>query len=348
MTIVIVRIENETSLLMNEFFDYNGVCYGTTGSRSDMDEVPVEFNDFYEASVNTSKLEKIPVVFVSERKKKYVICGWYSNATIYNENLTPSIFLQGNVVSKVQDVFLLPESKRDYIIEADFNNKNYIVIEDFDSRYRNITEYISKPIRNNFFARYPYVNFMVDTKARKSQEVCMEYCNYFAEKLMNNECKGIADIKALKLYSELAVSRNTKNVDGFYYLAMANYHLGFIKDAIKSVEKALKLESDAPDIMALKAEILVSMNHFEEAESLFHKAYMCNLEEDYYALEGITFKIEGKMDIAYEIFDSISDKSILESMGIRLKAMDSKWSFSRMRGLNSKFTDSIHKIFSGK
>ena len=28
MAILVVRIEDDSTLLMNEFFDYNGMCYG--------------------------------------------------------------------------------------------------------------------------------------------------------------------------------------------------------------------------------------------------------------------------------------------------------------------------------
>ena len=31
MAILVVRIEDDSTLLMNEFFDYNGVCYGRHG-----------------------------------------------------------------------------------------------------------------------------------------------------------------------------------------------------------------------------------------------------------------------------------------------------------------------------
>ena len=39
MAILVVRIEDDSTLLMNEFFDYNGVCYGLTRSREKNDEI---------------------------------------------------------------------------------------------------------------------------------------------------------------------------------------------------------------------------------------------------------------------------------------------------------------------
>ena len=64
MAILVVRIEDASTLLMNEFFDYNGRCYALTRSRKENTDVCINLEDFYEGTVQSESLEDIPVVFV--------------------------------------------------------------------------------------------------------------------------------------------------------------------------------------------------------------------------------------------------------------------------------------------
>ena len=48
MAILVVRIEDVSTLLMNEFFDYNGRCYALTRSRKENTDVCINLEDFYE------------------------------------------------------------------------------------------------------------------------------------------------------------------------------------------------------------------------------------------------------------------------------------------------------------
>ena len=47
MAILVVRIEDASTLLMNEFFDYNGRCYALTRSRKENTDVCINLEDFY-------------------------------------------------------------------------------------------------------------------------------------------------------------------------------------------------------------------------------------------------------------------------------------------------------------
>ena len=98
---------------------------------------------------------------------------------------------------------------------------------------------------------------------------------------MNDSCRGIEELAELRVYAKLATERNRGDADGFYYLAMACYQLGFLKDAMKAVEKALRLEPEASDIIAQKAAILVSMGYMDSAKKLFQKAYELSGDESY-------------------------------------------------------------------
>lgn len=46
MAILVVRIEDVSTLLMNEFFDYNGRCYALTRSRKENTDVCINLEDF--------------------------------------------------------------------------------------------------------------------------------------------------------------------------------------------------------------------------------------------------------------------------------------------------------------
>ena len=53
MAILVVRIEDASTLLMNEFFDYNGSCYALTRSRKENTDVCINLEDFYEGTVQS-------------------------------------------------------------------------------------------------------------------------------------------------------------------------------------------------------------------------------------------------------------------------------------------------------
>ena len=306
MTILIVNIEDKASLALNEFFDYNGYCYGLTCKREYNDNKPIDFEDFYEATITMDSLENIPVVYVTSKDGNYTVLGWYRSATVYNKMQHPSFFLEGNVVARASEAFLMPSDKKNLEIKCNISDKNYEAIDNFDSRYDILQDYMAKNSRYNVMERYSFVNVSINPNARKSIDVCMKQ----------------------------AVAGNVKNTDGFYYLAMADYHLGFIKEAIKAVEKALKLEPEASDIIALKAQILTSMKYYDEAVRLFQNAYEISGDKAYLILKGKTFLMEGYMDKAYAVFEEIEDKELLEDFGVHLKEMDRKWSFSRLKKLN--------------
>ena len=73
MAILVVRIEDDSTLLMNEFFDYNGVCYGLTRSREKNDEICINLEDFYEGTVQSECLTDVPVFFVQERDGSWCV-----------------------------------------------------------------------------------------------------------------------------------------------------------------------------------------------------------------------------------------------------------------------------------
>ncbi|MFR4970659.1 MAG: hypothetical protein ACLTDC_08890 [Lachnospiraceae bacterium] len=68
MAILVVRIEDASTLLMNEFFDYNGRCYALTRSRKKNTDVCINLEDFYEGTVSGGEsLADIPVAFAAHK-----------------------------------------------------------------------------------------------------------------------------------------------------------------------------------------------------------------------------------------------------------------------------------------
>ncbi len=290
MAILLVNIDNPATMALNEFYDYNGHCYALSCSRDREDGVAITFNDFYESTVATSQMSKIPVVFCRKEDEKLYIVGWYKSAEIHSKRRFVSLFLEGNIVANASDVVLLKQKKIIESVTANFMFRNYCVIEMEDGRYDKLAEliYVDADEKNkytNVFTRYPYVHIELDGRAKKSYDVAIRYCESLAGNIMNDNCQGIAEIKALKLYAEEAVRLDKSKADGYYYLALANYQLGFVKDGMKAVERALTIEPEASDINALKANLLVSMGYFDTALELYQKAAQLDDDESELYLE---------------------------------------------------------------
>lgn len=155
-----------------------------------------------------------------------------------------------------------------------------------------------------------------------------------AGRLMGDACRDICEIRALELYAEQACVLNGRAADGYYYLAMACHQLGQVKKGMKAIEKALKLEPEAADILAMKGNLLISMGYAEAAAGLFHKAWTSEGDEDYLILEGRAWMFKGQMDRAMACLKQVSNKQALEDAGINLKDMERRWPFINVRGFS--------------
>ena len=117
---------------------------------------------------------------------------------------------------------------------------------------------------------------------------------------------------------------------------MACYQMGQVKKGMKAIERALRLEPDSGDLMAMKASLLVSMGHAPEAADLFHQAWMADADEDYLILEGRVRMLMGRVDEAYETLKQVTDQTALKEAGIDLRDMKRKWPFIGVRGFSIK------------
>ena len=169
-----------------------------------------------------------------------------------------------------------------------------------------------------------------------------QYCQVLAGNLMEDNCNGIMDIKALEKYAKQLIKLSHNDSDGYYYHSMACYQLGLVRDAMKSIEKAIQIDGEEADFLAQKANILCSMKHYGEAQKLYKQAFLLENDEIYRIYEGRALILMGQMEQAYKIFDSVEDKQMLEDCGIatKLETMDKKWSFSkilkRLKGKNNE------------
>lgn len=348
MAVMAVKIENEASLLMNEFFDYNGSCYSISRSRFERSSECAALEDFYECTVRTEWIDDIPVVFVFDG----MIIGWYKKARISRNLQVVSPFLEGNIQAKTLDAVLLSKADRRKNIRFDFKEKMYEVIEEDDERY----EYLMAMTQNNarvcVDVRYGLVESFYSAdklrlvaagygkdqrKARKAmRDYCVEKCMEIAQRIMSDSCKDIRELKTMLQYAKQAIVYDRKCTDAWYYRAMASEQLGFIKDGLKSIEKAIALEPDADDLLTEKGHLLFAMKNYEAAIENYEEAYSISPDDGYLMHIGLTWFVMGNVDVAYKTYKRVTDKQILEEWGINLKDMEKKWPFVSVRGFSFK------------
>ena len=351
MAIMIVKIEDSKTLKMNEFFDYNGRCYALSCSRLGGEKAAVDLEDFYECTVFSEQIEGVPVVFIAQKEDGLdYICGWYKKADIYRKVQRPTLFLEGNIVAKSLDAILLKNEHwmpaKPWLVDEylNFDSKGYTVIEDDDMYAYKLKKLLVSTVNGVWPVRYdlyvPKLEVFQIKKAKTCQEsceVCIDFCEVLASRLMDDACEDIGEIKALREYAVKALTFDGKCVDAYYYKAMAEEQLGFIKDGLKSVNKALEMELDAADIMALKANLLVAYGNDKEAMRLYQESFEISGDESYLLMKGKVMFRMGDVDGAYKTYRKISDKTLLEEAGISLKDMEKRWPFVSIRGWKQRF-----------
>lgn len=336
MAILVVKVEDTATLPMNEFFDYDGWCYGLTRSRESSSDCCIQLEDFYECTVQTTELQDVPVVFAAEVKGQTVIVGWYRRASVHRQILRPSLFLEGNVRADARDAWLLPEKDWTEPVDCTFSRGYYEVIEEDDDRHGILKDKLTVGGGQNAFLRYACVDISIDSKIRRDFNGCADRCRTLAERLMADSCADIREIKELEIYAQQASVLDSRSADGYYYQAMACHQLGQIKKGMKAIEKALKLEPEAADLLAMKGNLLVSMGYTEAAAAHFHRAWAEEGDEDYLMLEGRAWLMKGQGDKAMGCFKLVKDKQKLQDAGINLKDMERKWPFMNVRGFHLK------------
>ena len=295
MAILVVWIEDASTLLMNEFFDYNGRCYALTRSRKENTDVCINLEDFYEGTVQSESLEDIPVVFVKAQDGGWAVIGYYKRAEVRKKIMRPSLFLEGNIRADVREAWLFSEDERKQIFAAHFGERYYEVVEDDDARYQPLMACMTDNPGQNSLLRYDCVDIFLQSTIRNQYEACLAECERLASALM---CE-----------------------------------LGRVRQGMKAIEKALRIEPEGADLMALKGQLLVSMGKTDAAAQWFHKAWYESGDDDYLMLEGRAWLLDEKPDDALDCFKKISDKGLLDAAGINLKDMEQRWPPVSARGV---------------
>lgn len=347
MAILAVKVENEASLLLNEFFDYNGFCYAVSCSRMKRSEECISLEDFYECTVRSKWIENIPVIFVLDG----AIIGWYKKAKIYRELQRISVFLEGNIKAGISDACLLSRSERIGSIEFDFKEKFYEVIESGDERLGFLEILTERPVKglsisfarsDSFYSgdrlRLTAQKYRGAPEAAKKQQLayCLEKCAETAEHIMSDRCRDIRELKTMYDYAKQAVVYNRGSADAWYYAAMACEQLGFVKEGLKAIEKALEIEADGDDLLVLKGHLLYALEKYSEAAACYQEAIEINPDDSYFLCLGQARIAQGNVDSAYKAFKKISDKEMLKECGINLKDMEKRWPFVAVRGFSLK------------
>lgn len=332
MAILAVKIDNLATLRMNEFFDYAGHCWALSRSRSREDAVGAELEDFYEGTVRSGHMEGIPVIFVYENQ----IVGWYEAATVYRYIRHPALFLEGNICADTRNVRLLKEPvsvqghvSQDTRMGMDFpQDKNYLVIENGDMRYSPLKMLIHK--NAGPFETVDYAKAAADGRAKLFGQAgrgsgaagriegLLKGCEVFASEIMEDRCRDIGTVKALGELALEVTRLAAGNVNGWYYLAMANYQLGFVRKGLKAVDRAIRLEPDGDDLLVMKGNLLVSNSCFEEALHCYEEAYAINPEDSYYIMAGQACACMGNPVAAEGYYRKVKDPEILKAFEIKL------------------------------
>lgn len=329
MAILAVKIDDLATLRMNEFFDYAGHCWALSRSRDREDAVGAELEDFYEGTVRSGCMEEVPVVFIYENQ----VIGWYKRAVIYRYIRHPALFLDGNICADTRDVRLLKQPifigedvLRESRMEIDFSkDKNYLVIESGDMRYSPLEAMIHEnpgPFEVIDYARVP-----ADSRAKalrrpdrtgKRIDRLLEGCGIFATEIMEDRCRGIGTVKALGELALEVTRQAVGNVNGWYYLAMANYQLGYVRKGLKAIDRAIRLEPDGDDLFVMKGNLLVSNSCFEEALRCYEEAYAINPEDSYYVMAGRACACMGNPVAAERYYREVKEPGILKAFEIKL------------------------------
>lgn len=333
MAILVVRIEDVSTLLMNEFFDYNGRCYALTRSRKENTDVCINLEYFYEGTVQSESLEDIPVVFVKAQDGGWAVIGYYKRAEVCKKIMRPSLFLEGNIRADVREAWLFSEDERKQIFAAHFGERYYEVVEDDDARYQPLMACMTDNPGQNSLLRYDCVDIFLQSTIRNQYEACLAECERLASALMCETCTDLREIKRLEVCGRQAAVLNGREADGYYYEAMADEQLGRVRQGMKAIEKALRIEPEGADLMALKGQLLVGMGKADAAAQWFHKAWYESGDDDYLMLEGRAWLLDEKPDDALDCFKKISDKGLLDAAGINLKDMEQRWPPVSARGV---------------
>ncbi len=311
MAILLVKIEDERSLPLNEFFDYNGYCYASTRSRAKTKGQAIDMANFYEAAINTERLHDIPVVFVSVDQEMARVLGWYRRAEIFNKIHTPSLFLEGNIRSRAGDAVWQTKEDQTHTLKWNFPKHIYEIIEEEDATFLPLMRMIEEFSGKNQMIRYHSAKVNTVPKLMQTTSSCREACVQWANLIMEEKCQDIRDIKTLEAYAKKLCEKDRKDSDGYYYLALASYHLGFVKEGLKQIKKALQLEPDASDLIALRGLLLISRGYVEEGAVSLHEAFEKSQYEFYLVLEGRAYLIAGKIEKARACFAQVQDKDFL-------------------------------------
>ncbi|MBQ2287693.1 MAG: hypothetical protein II251_03135 [Lachnospiraceae bacterium] len=325
MAIFAVKIDNLATLRMNEFFDYAGECWALSRHREDDGMMGAELEDFYDGTVRSGHMEGVPVIFVYEDQ----IIGWYEKAMIYRYVRRPALFLEGNICAKVQDVRLLLKSKT--FPGLNFGkDKNYLVIEADDARFEKL-HYLMQHEKGPF-ETIEYTKVPVDPRAKNAAqhksgivkrvtsqdkvESLLGLCELFASEIMEDRCPGIGTVKALEEAALQATRYSASNVNAWYYLAMANYQLGFVKKGLRAIDRAVRLEPDADDLLVMEGNLMVSNGCLAEALNCYESAYEICPDDSYYVMAGQACKCMGNRIAERQYYKKVKDTDRLKEFGI--------------------------------
>ena len=88
------------------------------------------------------------------------------------------------------------------------------------------------------------MDIFLQSTIRNQYEACLAECERLASALMCETCTDLREIKRLKVCGRQAAVLNGREADGYYYEAMADEQLGRVRQGMKAIEKALRIEPE--------------------------------------------------------------------------------------------------------
>ena len=216
MALLLVSVPDPGTLLLNEFFDYDGCCYGMSAPRGTDPAEAIRLEDFYEATVRTEQLENVPVLFLVPEGESYTAVGFYRRAQIHRRLLRISLFMEGNIRAEAGEAVLLPDRQRVTGVEAHFGDRCYEVVETDDARYEAFMALISRDVKKtgNAMPRYDRIDISISPAEKRDAGRLRERCDRLAAALMADECRDLADIKSLEVCADRLTVLNGRSADG--------------------------------------------------------------------------------------------------------------------------------------
>jgi len=110
------------------------------------------------------------------------------------------------------------------------------------------------------------------------------------------------DVKATQELYNKAIFLGIRNETIYYYLGLCSESTGDMEDGLKWVERAIRINGKRTDFLLKKAEILIPLGRYDEAENSYNKVLMPEADnEEAYHFKSIILGEQNKYEDAFKV-----------------------------------------------